>query len=237
MIKIAIVEDNEDDMLTLKRCLERFEVEKGVEFDITVFGNGIDFLSNYKVCYDIIMMDIAMPVMDGMETARKLREMDEVTQLIFITNLSQYALGGYEVGACDYIMKPVNYYSLALRFTKAVNRVKKTDDYITMPKGGGIVKICLDKVSYIEVSGHMLTFHTVSGDITVRGTISSMEEKLSGKNFARCNSHYLVNLSHVTSVKGLTVSCGDASVPMSRGKRAEFLEKMNRYEIDCAKAG
>ncbi len=236
MIRIAIVEDNENDVKVLQDCLARYSRENGVEFDIKVFGDGLDFISNYKICYDIIMMDIEMPLMNGMEAAKKLREMDDVTQLMFITNLSQYAINGYEVDACDYILKPISYYALALRFAKVVNKVKKSEDYIVAPKSGGIVKMYLDTIYYIEVMGHMLTYHTSNGDVTVRGTISSMEQKLSSRNFAMCNSHYLINLAHVTSVKGLSVYVNGIEIPMSRSRRTEFRDKMNKYEIDCAKA-
>ncbi len=235
MIKIAIVEDNEKDVKMLRECLTRYGLQNGLEFDISVFENGMDFISNYKKCYDIIFMDIEMPILNGMDTARRLREQDDVTQLIFITNLSQYAINGYEVDACDYILKPISYFALALRFAKVVNKVKKSDDYILISKGGGIGKIKTDTICYIEVMGHMLTYHTTAGNFSVRGTISSLEQKLSGQNFARCNVHYLVNLAYVTSIKGLTVYVGGTEIPMSRGRRAEFRDKLNKYEISCAK--
>ncbi|MCD8307404.1 MAG: LytTR family DNA-binding domain-containing protein [Clostridia bacterium] len=234
-IRIAIVEDNEKDAGIIRDCLARYSIENGVKFDIASFANGLDFISQYKECYDIILMDIDMPLLNGMDAAAKLRETDPVTQLVFITNLSQYAINGYEVDACAYILKPVTYYSFALRFAKAVNRVKKQDDYIVVPKSGGIVKLFLDNIYYVEVTGHMLTYHTSTGDVSARGTIAQLESDLADSNFARCNSHYLVNLAHVTSLKGLSVYVNGVQIAMSRGRRNEFRDKLSKYQMYFAR--
>ena len=123
VVHVAIVEDEQIHQDTLKNYLQRYESENGVSFHIDVFANPILLLENYKPVYDLIFMDIQMPDINGMDTARRLRAMDQNVLLIFVTSLAQYAIEGYEVAAVDYILKPVQYFSFAMRLTRAIWRI------------------------------------------------------------------------------------------------------------------
>lgn len=68
-----------------------------------------------------------MPHLNGMEAAQKIRELDKEVVIVFITNMAQYAIKGYEVDALDFILKPLNYYTFSMRFTRAVGRVKNRE--------------------------------------------------------------------------------------------------------------
>jgi DNA-binding LytR/AlgR family response regulator len=104
MYHIAIVEDEIDFSAQLQNYLKEYQNENGVEFKISVFQDGADILKDYHSEYDAIFLDIEMPEVNGMEAAEKIREMDEDVVLMFITNMAQYALFGYSVGAADFFL-------------------------------------------------------------------------------------------------------------------------------------
>ena len=104
-MRIVIVEDDEDQVRRLKDFIRRFEGESGEKCFVETFGNGMDFISDYSAKYDLVLLDIEMPHMDGMSAAEKLRETDEYTAIIFVTNMAQYAVRGYSVDALDLSLK------------------------------------------------------------------------------------------------------------------------------------
>lgn len=112
-VRIAIVEDEKSAARALEQAIQRYGTENKVSFTIRVWHDPLLFLEEYQAEYDIVYMDIRMPALSGMETARNLRKMDRMVMLIFVTSLRQYALEGYTVGAFDYILKPVKYYDFA----------------------------------------------------------------------------------------------------------------------------
>ena len=229
-MNIAIVEDEPAIVEQLTGLIRRFGAEHDMAFEIFSFGDGIDFLDRYKSIYDIVCMDIEMPLMDGMTTAKKLREAGDRSPVIFITNMARYAVRGYEVDAVGFIVKPVGYYSFSERLKRAVSLVNATrNNYVVFTLKDGVVKIYLDEVKYVEVFRHKILYHTFGGITEVRGTMHETEDLLAGKNFARCNSCWLVNLRHVRSVVGSTVKVADEELTVSRNKRKEFLEKLTVY--------
>ena len=125
MYHIAIVEDERTFSEQLQEFLKEYQEEKNIKFKISVFKDGAEILEEYKQIYDIILLDIEMPEINGMETARRIRKTDAEVVLMFITNMASYAIHGYEVGALDFIMKPLTYYTFSVKLTRALRRVNK----------------------------------------------------------------------------------------------------------------
>ena len=127
MINVAIVEDEKKAAELLVSYFGKYGKEYGVDFRTVCFDNPVDFLTKYSAGYDMVMMDIEMPDIDGMATVRKLREVDSEVMVIFVTNLAQYAVKGYEVDAFDFIVKPVIYAEFAMKLTRAVKNIRSRD--------------------------------------------------------------------------------------------------------------
>jgi len=109
MLYVSIVEDEREAAALLKSYLERFSCEKGLELHISLFEDGEDILKNYPQKLDILFMDIRLKTMDGLSTAARIREFDSNVILIFVTNMQQLAVRGYEVDALDFMVKPIQY--------------------------------------------------------------------------------------------------------------------------------
>ena len=200
MIRVAIVEDEAAVREQLAGYVQRCTRQYGTLFEVTMFTDGLEILEEYRPVYDIIFLDVEMPQLDGMETARRIRAMDSEVQLIFITNMAQYAIKGYAVGALDYVLKPVPYFAFSQQLQKAVGQLtRRARQYLAVPVDGGMRRVDAAEVYYIESDGHRINFYTENGDFSAPGTLKTWEEKLENSAFVRCNSGYLVNLAHVSA--------------------------------------
>ncbi len=125
MIRVAIVEDDPVYQRQLRQYLERYEAERGQAFEILTFGSGQEIAYHYDASFDIILMDIEMGAVSGMEAAEIIRTMDQDVVIMFITNSPQYAIRGYAVEALDYVLKPIAYFAFAERLSRAIERMGK----------------------------------------------------------------------------------------------------------------
>lgn len=230
MIRVAIVEDEKDCMEVLKDYLRKYSAKTGTKFSIDWFANGVNFIGNYEPVYDVIYMDILMPHLDGMEAAKKLRQYDGKAALIFVTNMAQYAVKGYEVDALDFIVKPVKYYDFEMKLQKALNYIEKQRSQALLIDLGDVKRrISLFEIYYIEIVDHTLIIHTTQGAFNTRGRLKRMAEELKEHNFEVCHQSYLVNLRHVLEIHPDHIIVGQDQVPMSRRCKKPFLKRLTNY--------
>ncbi|MBE7087142.1 MAG: response regulator transcription factor [Clostridiales bacterium] len=239
MIRIAIVEDENKSAETLNDFIQSYGSANGISFTVSRFNNAVDFLTGYKPVYDLVFMDILMPNLSGMDAARKLRQIDAKTLLIFVTNLAQYAVKGYEVDALDFIVKPVMYQDFCLKMKKAIKLVQINEDReFVITQSGGMRRISTKNIFFVEVAGHKLIYHTSDGEITGYGSLSETEEKLRADDFLRCNSCYLVNPKHIVSVKKYDVVMSNGAVlqisqPKKKKFMSDFAEWLGKGNYSC----
>ena len=236
MIRIALVEDDRSYREELMRFLTRYERESGERFNITTFSDGDEIVENYSCDYDIILMDIVMKYMNGMDAAERIREQDSEVVIIFITNTPQYAMKGYLVDALDYVLKPVTYFSFSQRIDRALSRMKKrTKRYLSISCKGGIQKLDVSKITYVEVRNHDLLFHTAEQEYLSKGTLTDVEQTLEQEHFFRCNKCYLVNLEYVEGVQNNDILVAGDLVQVSRARRKALLDALNDYINEVGK--
>ena len=230
MIRVAIVEDDPGYTRTLEEYLNRYAAEHGISFDLRCFSDGDEIAEGYRAGFDIIFMDVAVPFLNGMDAAREVRRSDPEVVIIFITNMPQYAIRGCEVAALDYVLKPVSYFAFSQRLERAIQRLKNREQkYIVLPVKGGMRKLEVSDIYYIESQDHELTVHTRAGDFSTGITMRQMEETLSGLHFFRGNNSYLINLEHVDGVQdGCAVVRGEL-LRLSRPRKNAFLEALSNY--------
>ena len=231
IMQIAIVDDDTGDAKTLLDFIGRYAAATGEKIRAECFGDAILFLTNYRPVYDCVFMDMRMPQYNGMEAAEKLRETDPDVPLVFVTSLTNYAVRGYSVGAVDFIMKPINYGYFSSAMDRVVKLVRGRSEKIFLKTPTEVRNVALSSILYVEVRDHQTTYHTLSGDIPVWGTLAEQEAKLPAESFARCNSCYIVNLRHVDAVKDgmVEMAWGGVRLPVSRSRKKQFTERLLRY--------
>ena len=228
MIRIAMVEDEAAVREQLQGYIQRYTRQYGTEFAVTEFSDGVEILDAYRPVYDIVLLDVEMKHLDGMETARRIRDRDVV--LLFITNMAQYAIKGYAVGALDYVLKPVPYFAFSQQLQKAEEKLRRrARHYLAVPVEGGLRRLDTAQIYYMESEGHRVHFYTEEGEFAAPGALKTFEEKLADLPFARCNSGYLVNLAQVKSVQQGLAQVGPYELQVSRPKRKSFLAALADY--------
>lgn len=230
MIKVAIVEDEKEPAETLTSYLERYGQEEDSRFDITHFTNAVTLLDGYKPAYDVIFMDVLLPDMNGMDAAAKLRELDKKIILVFVTNMAQFAVKGYEVDALDFIVKPLTYDSFAMKMERIMRaRSRNFGKVLKIFYDGNVKLISVNEVSRIEVMNHDLYYHTDAGVVRARGSLGELEKQLQPYDFVRCSVSCLVNLRYVKDICGDNIYIGGEAVRISRAKKKEFLQRLADY--------
>jgi len=230
MINIAVVDDEQSERQTMEGYFKRMESEIHEEVTVTLFASVMALLEAYDYSFDLICMDIDMPQMDGLSTAQEIRSRDNDVLIIFVTNLAQLAIRGYEVRALDFLVKPVNYYSFVMKLQDAIQlALRRKQRNIVLNTGEGIQVIPSNELYFAEVRGHYLFYHTKTGTVRQKAPLWELEEKLRGLSFKRCNQSYLINLRHVSAVNKDDILVGGEWIRISRHKKRSFLQSLAHY--------
>ena len=226
-MRIALVEDDKAQREILRSFCSRYAKEKHTEITLDEFEQPLLFLDRYDGRYDLVFMDILMPYMDGMACAAALREKDEQVALCFVTSMAQYAIHGYEVGAVDFIVKPVKYEEFAMKMARIERILQKRESPMLLINGRqGVHRIDMRDLYYVEVYNHSLLFHTRDGNIETYGKLSALEEDPKFSGFIRTTPAYLVNIRHIGRIDENTLTVHGERVPISRRRRKECLEQI-----------
>lgn len=229
-MRIAIVEDEKATREQLVSYIDRFYQGEKHRYAIDEFSDGLQILEHYRADYDLILLDIQMTHMNGMETAQQIRRLDENVYLVFITNLANYAIRGYSVNALDFVLKPVNH----LMLEQILQRVEKlllrrTKKYVTFPTEQGLARLSVEQIYYVETEGHLVRIHTEREVYRMRETMKAMEGQLSPLGFYRCNNCYLVNMRHLERVDKSTVTIAGEELTISRPRYKGFMDALADY--------
>lgn len=224
MAKIAVVEDNDAMRAQLCGFIAQYAQESGHQLDVTAFSDGAQLVEPYRPGFDIIFLDIEMPKLGGMPTAERIRRQDPDVVLVFVTNMAQYAIRGYEVDALDFVLKPVSYYQFSTKLERALQRIqRRRGGQVALQVSGGVQLLDTDDILYLETRDRLLHYHTATDTWSVRGSLLKAEKDLAAYHFARCNQCYLVNLQYVKAVENDFVHINTDRLEISRRQRAAFL--------------
>ena len=221
---IAICDDEINIASSLKNQVEQFFSESEHTAEVSTFSSAEAFLFDYEEnnAYDILLLDVEMKNMDGIQLAKKLRRDGFNGEIIFITSHFEFCGEGYEVDALHYLIKPVSVSKLNEVIGKAVEKLLVEPPSVIINCDGETVKLYERDIIYIEAYLHYITIYTEKNVYRVKENISSFEKKLSN-TFYKTHRSYLVSLKHITRIARTSVTVkGNKELPLSRGKYDEI---------------
>lgn len=230
MIHIAVCDDEMHMSNHIRALISDFFRRKNVEMEILQFSCGEELLK-YDRPIDILFLDIQMRDMDGMETARKLRERKFRGFLIFITVLKEMVFQSFEVQAYDYLVKPIE----EKHFDKTMERLlvsmqNASEANLLIQKGYESRMISLEEIVFCEIIDRKIYLHLTSSEVVdYYERLENLETKLGGR-FFRCHRSYLINLKYLKSYKNGTAYLeGGKEIPVSRLRGKEFSSVILQY--------
>lgn len=233
MLKIAICEDEIEQQKILKQYLEQILNQISNKYEILFFNSGEALFKNYPQNIDIFLLDIQMDKLNGMEVAKKIRQIDKKeVEIIFTTSLIEYIQEGYEVRAYRYLLKPIKLENLKKHIISCVEEVNRNkSSYIVINEKNDAYKLKISDITYIEIQKREMTIHTINKDYIINSSMSKMENELSKYNFYRCHKSFMVNIDFIKNIKQyVAILDNKEEVPISRYKfkdtKARFLSHL-----------
>jgi DNA-binding LytR/AlgR family response regulator len=182
--------------------------------------------------FDVILLDIQMPGLDGLELARILSRFVEPPAVVFVTAHEEHALEAFDVGASGYLLKPVDRERLERVLRRAVGPGVEETESIPVESGGRTIIVARQDISWVEAAGDYVRLHLRTGNgHLLRASMSTLEEEWSG--FVRVHRSYLVALHDITELRTdethTTVVVGDTELPVSRRHLRELRDRLVRH--------
>lgn len=217
--KIAICDDEQNQIEYITSIVASWSAHEGHGCEIRTFASAEAFLFEYEEdkAYDILLLDVEMKNMNGIELAKRIRKDNNRAEIIFITSHFEFVGEGYEVDALHYLIKPISAEKLTQVLTKAAEKISVEPPSVAISCEGETVKLYEADIRYVESFLHYIVIHTKDKEYKIKENISVFENKVSD-DFYRIHRSYLVSLKHITRISRTSVNIGNTELPLSRGK-------------------
>lgn len=227
MLAIAVCDDELFERLRISAKIRDLAEEMRIPCSVVPFGSGKELLKSLDQ-FDLIFLDILMEEMDGMETARRCRELAFKKMLVFLSSSRKYVFDAYDVEAFHYLVKPVEDERLKKVLKRAAEKEKhRSQEYIVVSRERQQRKLFLDAVLYFEIRGRKIDVHEEYGIFSYYEKIGILEQQLQGKGFFRCHKSYLINLQHVDLYnRQEAILDNQEKIPIARRRYEEFCQEV-----------
>ena len=226
--QFAICDDRPEDSRLTASLAARWARREGAEAELEVFPSAEAFLFRYeeRKDFDILLLDIEMTGMDGVELAKAVRRDNEAVQIVFITGYSDYIAQGYEVSALHYLIKPVDEAKFDQVLSRAVSRLARNEPFLILELPGETVRVPLPEIRYLDVHQNYVTLHARK-DYTLKRPLAELEAQLD-RRFFRVGRSCIVNLTCVRRAARTEAELTTGErIPLPRGQ----YEKLNQAII------
>lgn len=222
MLRIAICDDIYDARLQLRANLERLLARRGTEgifYEFTAGENLLRWMNTHTGEVDLIFLDMKMGELDGMETARRLRQADASVQLVFVTSYTDYVFDGYSVGALGYLIKPPKSEALEEILNRTLSILYQNENKTFFCRYGDVTyRIPYHKIRYFASERRKITCVTRERTFTFYDKLDNVAEQVDSQ-FVRIHQRYLVYAPAVDCISANEVHIGDEKLPISRSFR------------------
>lgn len=231
MIKVAVCDDEEQVCIKLINMIKTFFNELERQVWVAEFREGNGLLKS-NIHFDIIFLDIDMPEMDGIETAKKLRTWDVSSKIIYVTHYNQYKGKAYKVHAFDYIKKPISDGEIFNVLKEAIYYLDNTSikHKYAFTTEDGILTLDLDDIYYFEYASRKVIINTSKGKYIATYSLKELIEKFGPFNFLSPHKSFIVNMIYIKCIKGFDIFMENGDMlPLGQKRAAEFKIKFNEF--------
>lgn len=238
MLKIAICDDEINILNKTKEIIESYSKSN---IEITTYKSGEELIEGYTD-FDIIFLDIDMGGINGIETAKIIREKDKLVKIIYVTNYTDYTSSAFSVHAFGYIVKPVNEKDIHHQLDEALSYMhEESSEILEFNTTEGIIRIDLKDIYYFEYKLRKVIMKTKDYSYIIKQKISEIGNRMEEHNFVMPHKSFSINLYNVKSVKGYDIHMMDGSIiPLSQKKSTQFRQNLNVYlsnKIETSRRG
>ena len=228
MLRIAVCDDSPQFLQTAADLVSAWAAQRNIPAEISTYQNGDELLeANSAKRFDIVFLDIIMPLLNGMDTARELRENDTVIRIIFLTSSPDFALDSYDVKAQGYLLKPVSGDKIYSALDECAEFLVKEPENMILKTSFGYKKLYFHNIECIEAQNKKVVFHLNDGtSVEAAEPLYHFENKMTIENgFFKCHRSYLVYMKNVDRFSGTEIiTKSGRSVPIARGAGKAFKE-------------
>jgi len=228
MLNIAICDDDLNIVRQMKKLIESYEKEK---CSISTYSNGEELLQESKQ-FDVIFLDIDMSGIDGIETAKQIRNSDKNVKIIYVTNFTDYTNLAFSVHAFGYLNKPIKEEEIYMQLDEVIVYTKSKEDEVLIEfvTTDGIKRLTTKEIYYFEYLNRNVQMKTLSDTYILKEKITDVANFMNKYGFLMPHKSFTVNLFYVKSVKGYDIYMMDESIiPLSQKKSVEFKEQLNIF--------
>ncbi len=238
MIKIAICDDDREELAKTRRnCMSYTAIHPQYDSRISTFEDAASLLTHIELhgSFDIMILDIYMPLTTGVELAEALRKKGDMAEIIFLTSSTTHAIQAFSLDATHYILKPYTTEQFESALAKAFSRlVKRKQASLTVKSSLGTHKVLYSDIMYAETEKHMQNIHLADGIVLqVRMTSIELYDKLShDARFYKYGSTYILNLCKIKEVTLRSISLdGNKQLHMQRRQYKPLIDRYTQFSL------
>ncbi|MCR5599833.1 MAG: LytTR family DNA-binding domain-containing protein [Ruminococcus sp.] len=233
MINIAICDDDNDIIKTLKEAISEYSTSNSLEFKVQSFGCGEKLLES-KINFDLVFLDIEMSGIDGLKTAQLFRQMDRRAKIVYVTNHSECALRSYAVHPFDFVVKPFKkerIYSVLNELSHYLSEDTENEAVIQLKGEDGPLLLSLRNIYVFEYTGNRrITVYTKSEKYRIKGSLSDIFSLINSESFVSPHKSFIINMEHIDKLNSFTLyTTNGIEVPVAQKKLKEFHNEFSRF--------